>query len=147
MSNKIRLPTMASWLGFLLPLFALLHCGNAWGACVYQDIDVQNINATGLSGKCPGGIATPQAKYDDNGAGTAITDPINVCSDPPPTSTSVTWTIGTPTTLGLPTVNCTSTSTSFTCTEGANTMGLATTGTGLSPLKFSGKVLKDFCNF
>jgi hypothetical protein len=150
MSSKIRLPPMASWLGFLLPLFALLHCGNAWGACVYQDIDIQNINTAKLPGTCPGGIATPQAIYDEAGGGKAIMDPINVCSVPPPTSTSVTWKISNPTTLGPPNVNCTSTDTQFSCTEGGNTFGLAitgTNGTGLSPLKFKGNVLKDFVIF
>ena len=78
MSSKIRFPLIAldvDRLSFLLPLFALFHCGHALGACdpmhpKYQDIDIQ----------CPGGNG-PAAIYDNPG-GTPITDLISLC---PPT--------------------------------------------------------------
>lgn len=134
MSSKIRLPPIArdiGWLGFLLPLFALLHCGNAWGACNLQDIDIQ----------CPGHTAS--VIYDNPG-GTAITDPVALCPAPPATTTTVTWTFS-PGAGGPPGGNCTSTNTNITCTDNTNTMVLtAPAPPGLSSAQFSGKVPSSF---
>jgi len=135
MSSEIRLPLIAldvGWLGFLLPLFALLHCGNAWGACDamhpnYQDIDIQ----------CPG-HTQPAAIYDNPG-GTPITDPLSLCPPPPATTTTVDWTFS-PGAGG-----CTNTSTNVTCSDGTNTMVLtAPPPPGLSSATFSGKVPSPF---
>src|SRR4051812_46035967 len=128
MSSKIRFSPIAldvGWLGFLLPLFALLHCGNAWGACnpaapSYQDIDIQ----------CKGHIQKPDAVYDDPG-NPSITDQIALCPPPPTTTTSVIWTF-------TPAAGRTSTSTNITCSDGTNTMIL--TAPPSPPLQFSGNV-------
>src|SRR5215475_2584207 len=130
--SKIRFAPIAldvGWLGLLLPLFAVLHCSDAWGACNnppnYQDIDIQ----------CPGHIQKPDAIYDNPG-GTPITDPIALCPAPPATTTTVDWFFS----VGA---GCTSTSTSVTCTDPTmtNTMVLtAPPPPGLSSAQFSGKV-------
>src|SRR5262245_10484833 len=146
MSSKMRLPPLAldvGWLGFVLPLFALLHCGNAWGACNYQDIDIQNQDS-----KCPMHVGPP-AVYDNPG-GTLITDPIALC--PAATTTSVDWTFS-PSAGGLPGGPCTPTSTGngITCRDGdpslstTNTMVLtAPPPPGLSGSQFSGKIPSNF---
>ncbi len=133
MSSKIRFPPIAlhvGRLGFLLSLFALLHCGNAWGACNYQDIDIQ----------CPGPPAhTQPAAIYDNPGGTPITDAIALCPAPAATTTTVDWTFS-PAAGG-----CTSTSTNVTCSDGTNTMVLtAPAPPGLSSAQFSGKVPSGF---
>ena len=138
MSRKLSFPAITpevGWLGFLLPLFAVLHCGNAWGACDpmhpnYQDIDIQ----------CPGHNG-PGAIYDNPG-GTPITDVIALCPGPPATTTSVTWTFA----AGG---NCTTPLTGpVTCSDGTNNMVLtAPNPPGLAPSTFSGKVPSGYGNF
>ena len=138
MSRKLSFPAITpevGWLGFLLPLFAVLHCGNAWGACDpmhpnYQDIDIQ----------CPGHNG-PGAIYDNPG-GTPITDVIALCPGPPATTTSVTWTFA----AGG---NCTTPLTGpVTCSDGINNMVLtAPNPPGLAPSTFSGKVPSGYGNF
>lgn len=137
MSSEIRLSSIAHGvgrLGFLPALFALLHCGNAWGACNYQDIDIQ----------CPGPPAhtQPDAIYDNQG-NPPITDQIALCPAPPATTTIVDWTFS-PGAGGPPGGPCTSTSTNLTCSDGTNTMVLTAPSPGLAPLQFSGKVPSSF---
>jgi hypothetical protein len=82
MSGKIRFPAIAlsvGWLGFLLPLFTLLNCASAWGACNYQDIDIT---------KCSKGNGQNNLIYDNpGGQGFLATDKIALC----PASPTVTW--------------------------------------------------------
>src|SRR3974390_2196879 len=110
MSRKIsffRIALDAGRLGFLVPLFALLHCGNASAACNPQDIDIQ----------CGGQVSV---NYDNPG-GTPITDPVALCPAPPATTTQVDWAF----TQGAQSPPaCTSTSTTETCTDGTNMMVL-----------------------
>lgn len=84
MRSKIPFPQTAldiGWLGFLLPLFALLPCGIAWGACNYQDIDIT---------KCSMGIGQNNLIYDNPaGQGFLPSDKIALC----PASPTVTWAI------------------------------------------------------
>lgn len=128
MSSKIRFAPIAldvGWLRILLPLFALLHCVDAWAACNYQDIDIQ----------CPGHVQKPDAIYDNPG-GTPITDPLALCPAPAATTTTVDWAFA---------GGCTNTATDMTCSDGANTMVLtAPPPPGLSSASFSGKVPSSF---
>lgn len=143
LSSKITFPSVAPiarWLRFWLPLFVLLHCGNAWGACHYQDIDILG-TGTIEANKCDANThAAPSAVYDNPG-GTSITDQIALCPDPSGTITSVIWTF---TASG----NCAATSTNVTCSDGGGTMVLtAPSSPGLSPLQFSGTVPTGFGSF
>lgn len=98
MIRKIPFPPITlkvGWLGILVPLFALLHCGNAWGACNYQDIDIT---------KCSNGQG-PDAIYDNPG-GIVFKDADKIALCPP--SGTVTWTL-------QPAAGCAGTSSTITC--------------------------------
>jgi len=124
------IPFDVGWLSFLLPLFALLHCGNAWAACPPQDIDIQ----------CPNHQSS--AIYD-NPAGTAIADPVALCPAPPATTAAVNWTLD----VGAGNPACTKTLTTITCADATNTMVL-TAPSSPAPVsslaQFSGKVPSGF---
>ncbi len=124
MSSRIPFPAMAldlGWPGLLLTLFALLPCSNAWGACNYQDIDIN---------KCSNGNGQ-SLKYD-NPAGQPVgwpPDPIALC----PTSTTVSWALS-----GSSTCNVDATGLNATCVSGADTANTMTINAPKSTVNFGG---------
>jgi hypothetical protein len=123
MSSNIPFPSMAPNAGLLrfwLPLFALLLCGNAWGACpttpAYQDIDFT----------CP---TTQQGATYASAGPTAINDQIALCP-PPPVTTNVTWELG-------PDAGCSGTSPNITC-GGMSITAPSGTAPVTSPVTISG---------
>jgi len=131
MGRNIRFPSLtrsAAWIRVLLPVLVLLHSGNVFADCNYQDINT-------AAAACPGGNA-PNAIYD-NPAGTGITDKIALCPTAAPTAT---WTF-------LNSAGCnppagTGGASSMTC---GGTMTLAVTPGGVPT--FSGSTPNGFALF